>query len=179
MQSQYYSNGKPASAQLNLERYRDGLLRYLSKLTGDREDAEDLTQETFLRAIKNAHTLRDEGSIKRWLYRIATNLSNSRCRDRAKHPLILSCDLNGYGYGELDNEYPGNGVDNRGHLEERICAESYLPLVPGKYSAPLKLNSLGFSYDEIAEELSIPVGTVKSRIWRGRNLTNSLLNGRC
>jgi len=175
MQSLNYSSENSATSQINLEQYRNGLFRYSLSLTRNLDDAEDLTQETFLRAFSSLHNLRNEKSIQGWLRRIAENLSKDNRQKRSRLPSIPLSDLNGY--GELDNEYSRNGVDYREHLEDRILAGLYLSVLRAEYKDPLMLRQTGHSYEEIAHELGIPTGTVKSRIHHARKYISSLFYG--
>lgn len=126
------------------------LLRYLKGLTGRTEVAEDLLQETFVQAMRGIEQLRRAHSAKAWLFSIARHLGlNALRRTRVTAPLPEGLAV-----------APGCEDDPR--REEVRQAISELP-EPQREALSLRL-SVGLSYEEIAQVLSIPVGTVRSRL---------------
>ena len=143
----------------------DALYRTALRLTGRPQDAEDLVQETYLRAWRSLHTYRPGTNPKAWLFRI---LHNARIdRYRASTRTVQTVDeMEGQDPAFVVNETPESLV-----LEGVMDAEvrTALTALPEVFRACLILADLeGFSYQEIADILGIPRGTVMSRLFRGR-----------
>ena len=146
------------------------------RLTSDAEEARDLTQETFLRAFQSISRFRGDANLKTWLYRIAVNQARNRWRwwRRRKRDVTVSLDATDDRREQplcatLRNE---DAVDPEQETlareREDQLREALLGLRPS-YRAPVILRDVeGFSYEEIANTLQISIGTVKSRISRGR-----------
>lgn len=154
--------------------YINDIYRLLFRLTADEQEAQDLTQETFLKALKAIKNFRGESSLKTWLFRIAINTSRSRFRwwERRKLHLIISLDSN----DEKDNwsnrlssyEFLDPEEELLRKEKESILLKA-LRLLHKKFRDAVVLRDIeGLSYEEIAEILQTNVGTVKSRIARGR-----------
>ncbi|HJZ46242.1 MAG TPA: RNA polymerase sigma factor [Roseiflexaceae bacterium] len=141
-----------------MARYQAPLFRYLRGLVNDPEQAQDLLQETFLRAYRSIGTLDDPGLLRSWLYRIAHNQAYSALRRRR---LISWLPLT---FGQhLSTPAPDRGAVELAHVEEALRR------VPIQQRAPLLLHLVaGFSYAEVAALLQVSEGTVRMRISRGR-----------
>lgn len=145
------------------------------RLTGNSFDAEDLTQEAFATAYRKLHQLRDPGKAKPWLVRILRNLY---LRSLEKNgPELLEVE-DGETYAELLERLVSE-EDPEARLSEASEArrvQAFLLDLPEKYRTPLILFSMEeWTYTEIAEALEIPIGTVMSRISRGRTLLKQRL----
>lgn len=136
--------------------YKNQVFNYLNLMMGSKELAEELTQDTFVKVYFKAGSLRTE-NLKAWIYKIATNLARSQFRKRKiKHLLSLS-EVNDT---EVSYE-PAPGSD--------LVVEQMLSVLPEKYRIPIVMKELnGFSFEEMADILKKPVGTVKSLVFRGR-----------
>lgn len=151
-----------------VERHKDAIVRYLARLTGDRDRAEDLAQETFLRLFRSAGSYTEQGLLKAYLFRIATNLVRSEERRETRLRLLLPFLGGDRSRGE---ESPAeleasSGVLRRELQREVSAAVAKLPL---RYRVPLVLHEIeGWSYADVARALDCREGTVKSRIHRGR-----------
>ncbi|MBV8560841.1 MAG: sigma-70 family RNA polymerase sigma factor [Acidimicrobiia bacterium] len=140
------------------------------RLTGNRDDAEDLVQEVLLRVRRGLETYQP-GSMEGWLSRIATNAFLDDIRRRKRRP------------EELLPEDPDWVLPPSGSAEEALAAEvlpddvqAALQRLPEDFRAAVVLcDVVGLSYQEIGESLSIPVGTVRSRIHRGRAILRDVL----
>jgi RNA polymerase sigma-70 factor (ECF subfamily) len=145
-----------------VERHKDAVVNYLTRLTGDRDRAEDLAQETFLRLFRAAREYREQGVLRAYLFRIATNLVRSEER-RAKRLRLLLPFLGGRRH---DEPAAVSGMLLQELHRQVAAALAQLPL---RFRVPLVLHEIeGWSYADIAQELSCREGTVKSRIHRGR-----------
>jgi RNA polymerase sigma-70 factor (ECF subfamily) len=149
----------------------DALYRGALRMTGNRDEAEDLVQETFLRAYRFRHQFQPGTNFKAWLFKIQTNLFRSRYRKQWNAPQSLDDTEDFYLYQHLgpDNT-PGadpaaDALDSLGVEEVRRAIED----LPPAYRAAVLLTDVeGFSYKETADILEVPVGTVMSRLHRGR-----------
>lgn len=136
--------------------YKNQIFNYLNLMISDRELAEELTQDTFVKVYFKAGTLKTE-NLKAWIYTIATNLARSEFRKRKIKNLLPLSEV-----GDSQYSYnPGIGND--------IMIEQMLSALPEKYRVPLIMKDMNnFSFEEMAEMLKKPIGTVKSLVFRGR-----------
>lgn len=145
-----------------VDRHKDAVVTYLARLTADRDRAEDLAQETFLRLFRAAEDYVEQGYLRAFLFRIATNLVRSEER-RAKRLRLLMPFLP---REEHTEPAAPSGMLRREMHREVSAAVARLPL---RYRVPLVLHEIeGWSYVDIAQELGCREGTVKSRVHRGR-----------
>lgn len=139
------------------------------RLTRTRADAEDLAQEGLVRAFERRASLRDPAKIRSWLLSTVRNLHLNRVRDDKPHLLVLSAGP------ELDRKQG----DLREEIQARVLPDDLLLALrqlPEEQSTALWLRAVeGFSYDEVAEAMDTPVGTVRSRLSRARQTMISLL----
>jgi RNA polymerase sigma-70 factor (ECF subfamily) len=148
----------------------------LFRLTNDSEEARDLTQETFLRAFQSIDRFRGDASLKTWIYRIAINQARNRWRwwRRRKREVTVSLDAT-----DDQNQQPLAATlpsENSLNPEQETLARereaqlraALLGLRSAFRESVVLRDVEGFSYEEIAEMLQISIGTVKSRIARGR-----------
>jgi RNA polymerase sigma-70 factor (ECF subfamily) len=149
----------------------DALYRGALRMTGKPEEAQDLVQETFLRAYRFQHQFQPGTNFKAWLFKIQTNLFRSRYRKQYNAPQSLDDTEEFYLYQHLGPDNPkgddpaGDVLDKLGVEEVRRAIED---LPPAYREAVLLTDVEGFSYKETAEVLGVPVGTVMSRLHRGR-----------
>jgi RNA polymerase sigma-70 factor, ECF subfamily len=164
--------------------YMPALYTAALRLTRNPADAEDLVQETFLKAYRAFGSFEEGTNLKAWLYRILTNTFINTYRAAKRRPEKADVedieDL--YLYKRL-NELPGQGVGRSAEDEllERITDDEVkkaIESLPEAFRIAVLLADVeGFSYKEIAEITEVPIGTVMSRIHRGRRaLQKALLN---
>jgi len=163
-----------------VKRYRTPLYNFVYRFVGDRETAEDVVQETFLRCLRHSHQYPAIEQVSTWLYTIAGNLAKTELRRRKRWhwiPIGPSEDEERTSFYEpVDKErLPGEQTDSRQVKETVVEA---IHRLPEEFREAVLLRDLnGFSYDEIAKIINCPVGTVKSRVNRGRlRLQKSLRN---
>jgi RNA polymerase sigma-70 factor, ECF subfamily len=150
----------------------DALYRTAVRLTGRPQDAEDLVQETYLRAWRSLHTYRPGTNPKAWLFRILHNAHIDRFRASSRTVPTVD-ELEGQDPAFVVHETPETLVMS-GLVDTEI--RKALMEIPEVFRACLILADLeGFSYQEIADILSIPRGTVMSRLFRGRRAMRRLL----
>ncbi|HTQ81019.1 MAG TPA: RNA polymerase sigma factor [Thermoanaerobaculia bacterium] len=158
---QLRSGDRDAFAQL-VNRHKDAVVGYLARLTSSRERAEDLAQETFLRLYRSASSYVERGFLRAFLFRIATNLLRSEERRERRMRLLAP-------FLVLDREEAPAAPTGLLRAEVQREVSSAIAELPLSYRVPLVLHELeGWSYADIASELSCREGTVKSRIFRGR-----------
>jgi len=164
-----------AFEQLVAERTGD-IYGLLFRLTSDSEEARDLTQETFLRAYQAIGKFRGDADLKTWLYRIAINQARNRWRwwRRRKRDATISLDAP---IGETEQTVAMHLEDTRAAdpEQEALAREregqlrDALQSLRSAYREAVILRDVeGFTYEEIAETLQLNIGTVKSRLARGR-----------
>lgn len=163
-----------------VKRYRTPLYNFVYRFVGDRETAEDVVQETFLRCLRHSHQYPAIEQVSTWLYTIAGNLAKTELRRRKRWrwiPIGPSEDEEHTSFYEpVDKErLPGEQTDS--HQVKETVVEA-IHRLPEEFREAVLLRDLnGFSYEEIAKIINCPVGTVKSRVNRGRlRLQKSLRN---
>jgi RNA polymerase sigma-70 factor (ECF subfamily) len=157
----------------------------LYRLTENTEEARDLTQETFLRAFQSIDQFRGDADLRTWIYRIAINQARNRWRwwRRRRRDSTVSLDSTGErGSKPLANSLPadrGNTPeqDTLAHERERVLRTALLTLGRSYREAVILRDIEGLSYEEVAATLRISIGTVKSRLARGRSELRRKLEG--
>jgi RNA polymerase sigma-70 factor (ECF subfamily) len=157
-------------------RYSGDIYGFLFRTMKDPEEAKDITQETFLRAFKAIAKFRGEASVKTWLFRIAINQSRNRYRwwKRRKRDKTVSLDsLVGAAERPLSEIVPSDSLnpeDDAIRKERALSLHEAIGKLPDHFREAIVLCDVqGFAYEEIASILEINLGTVKSRISRGRD----------
>jgi RNA polymerase sigma-70 factor, ECF subfamily len=160
-----------------IEQYQHRLLRYLVYLSGNRELAEDLFQETWIRVLERGHQYDGKHEFSTWLYAVARNLTIDYLRK--KNPVSLDGLMGDEEHAPLEPADPRPmawEVVQRQEQAERIGAA--LLSIPVEYRETVVLRfQEGLSLDEIATVTHAPLGTVKSRLYRGLNMLMSQLGG--
>lgn len=151
--------------------YQDKIYRHCFRMIGNAHEAEDIAQEAFIRAYVNIHSFDDRKKFSTWLYRIATNLTIDHIRKR-KPDYYLDAEVKGTQgldmYSQLISGNPSPGEEVESRELQRFIYQEILELAP-KYRSIIILRYLEeFSLQEISDTLDIPLGTVKTRIHRGR-----------
>lgn len=162
-----------------IDLYQNKVYQICLHMTGNRHDAEDLAQDTFMRAFLNMDAYDPEKRFSSWLYRIATNVSIDRLRKR-KPDLYLDADIPAapgmtlYSRLAADEKLP---EDQLIHLEMRGMVQKGIGRLPPKYRSAIVLKYMeDLTLQEISEVLDIPVATVKTRIHRGREALRVILS---
>jgi RNA polymerase sigma-70 factor, ECF subfamily len=151
----------------------DQVYRVARHLAGSREDAEELVQETYARAFRSWRSFQPGTNLRAWLLRILTNLNIDRGRRQQRAPQMQPLEANDYFlYDRLADG--GDGITDEERVVERLSQDDIvtaLSAVPHDFRDVLVLVDLGeFSYQDAAQILDIPVGTVMSRLHRGRRI---------
>lgn len=165
--------------------YRAPIVRYIRGMVRDPATAEDLAQETLLRAHQKLATLEDPRKLVPWLYRIATNLSHDRFRGTLQRERAASRDLAARGTREAHPVEtavdPSPRLDTvLGQQEMSACVQEYLTGMPDAYRAVMLLHDVeGLTNPEIAAMLGVSLATVKIRLHRARERLRAALAAAC
>jgi RNA polymerase sigma-70 factor (ECF subfamily) len=161
-------------------RYKTKVYNYIYRMTGSSDDAEDLTQEVFIRMYTSVDSFRSQSSLNTWLFRIASNLCIDRFRRGKNRTAAYSLD-DLVGEGETTHEVPDCTYEPQRLLENEEMAEQIqhaLAQLPEKLRATLLLHDIeGLPYEEIAQAVGCPLGTVKSRLFNARMHLRQRLSG--
>jgi RNA polymerase sigma-70 factor (ECF subfamily) len=154
----------------------DQVYRVARRLVGSREEAEDLVQQTYERAFRAWRQFTPGTNLRAWLLRILTNLNIDRGRRQQRSPQTTSFDTEAgdyFLYNKLESQVPEENPDEERVLE-RLSQDSVveaLAEVPHDFRDVIVLVDIGeFSYADAAQILDIPIGTVMSRLHRGRRI---------
>ena len=169
-----YLAGESRSFDVLVERYQTRLLNFVYRIVGDRERAEDLVQEVFIRVHRHLGRFDRSKKFSTWIYTIASNLGKNELRNRARNPLVLFTSITqGWDDEErpLEFEDPSARPDDefrKRHVKELV--EQSVAQLPKHHREVFVLREIeGRSYEEIAEITHCNLGTVKSRLNRARN----------
>ena len=184
---QRFNAGDDAAFVQIMERYRAKIFTVTLGLLRNHADAEEITQDTFIRAHRGLAKFRGDSSLATWLYRIAVNLARNRYwyffRRRRQDSLSLDCALSDDNEGTFADLVADTGHDPAqetatGEFTQLI--DACMAQLDARHREILTLrNILNRSYEEIAQTLGINVGTVKSRIARARENLRTLIAAAC
>jgi len=159
--------------------HADQVYQVARHMAGSREDAEELVQDTYARAFRSWRSFEPGTNMRAWLMRILTNLNIDRGRKKQRRPVEQPLEESAYSlYDRLEQAGGRSGEDEEkliGRLSQSAIVEALADL-PHDFRDVLVLVDLGdFSYQETAQILAIPVGTVMSRLHRARRLLRQSL----
>ncbi len=161
--------------------FQDRVFGVCLRISGDRNDAADATQETFVRALESIARFDERAAVFTWLYRIAVNLAIDQRRRRGRGGVVPLDGRRGRdnSAGSLGDRLAadGPGPDERLHATEReaAVAKAIVELDEEQRVVVVLRDIDGLDYAQIAEVLQLPVGTVKSRLFRGRMMLKEKL----
>ena len=159
--------GDRSSLDILLRRHYDRVFAVCRRVTGNDADAADAAQEAMIAIVRALAKFDGRSSFATWTYRIATNASLDELRRRQRRPIANQVDRDGRDTSDdLADPNAGARIDALG---DRMTLDAALAELPEDFRVPVVLRDVGdLDYADIAEVLGIPVGTVKSRIARGR-----------
>ena len=151
---------------------QEELLRFAYKLTADREEANDLLQETSLKALDNEDKFEPDTNFRGWMYTIMRNIFINNYRRAARSKTLIDT---------TDDLYHLNLPQNSGYDSPEVAynvkeISSVINSFSEEYRVPFSMFVAGYKYDEIADKMNIPLGTVKSRIFFARKRLKNILN---
>jgi len=175
--------GVDAAYEILIERFEVPVFNIVSRLLDDPSDGADVVQEVFLKIFRNIESFRQDSSLKTWIYRIAVNEARNHRRWFSRHrrqEVGLEADPGEtQGYQDWLPDPGRSPFETAVDRETREMIEQALAKVNTPFRAALVLREIeGLSYEEIADILEISLGTVKSRILRGRDALRKHLAGR-
>jgi len=165
--------------------YHQPIFSLLARMSHDRADAADLTQEVFVKVFRGVGRFHGESSLRTWIYRIALHEASNQRRWWMRHKqreipieqeMTESCSGVPVKLKEMLIDPGESPVEMAMHAENRARVEAALSLVPEPFRTTLILRDIeGFVYEEVAEIQGVNLGTVKSRLVRGRALLRTIL----
>lgn len=162
-----------------VERYQGQLINFVGRLLNDRITAEDIVQETFLRVYRNKHRYKEIARFSTWIYTIAGNLARTELRRRKIRNFFS---ISQRGESEKDYEIPDTDINVEKQVESSLVQDMILKEItklPVYFREVIILRDLqDLSYEEISQILNVPLGTVKSRVNRGRSQIQKKLKGK-
>lgn len=161
-------DGDPQAFAQLFNRYRDSIYQlYMGRLDGNADDTNDLLQETFIKVFLNLHKYKEEYTFGQWVYTIARNTFIDHIRK--KRDDISLDDLPPGMHGLTPAAPAPTPEESFINSQQRTLLESYLERMSERYRTLIRLRFFkGYSYEEIAAELSLRMGTVKTQIHRAR-----------
>jgi RNA polymerase sigma-70 factor (ECF subfamily) len=169
--------GDQKAYELLVMKYQRRIERLIGRMVRDSDLVEDIAQETFIRAYRALSQFRGEAQFYTWLYRIAVNTAKKALVDLKRDPVVSESALKG---GGSDDDDETSGVENEltsAETPETVLAakeiaatvNSAMEALPEELRQAVTLREIeGLSYEEIAEVMNCPIGTVRSRIFRAR-----------
>ncbi|MCY3578898.1 MAG: sigma-70 family RNA polymerase sigma factor [bacterium] len=161
--------GDQAAFDALLRRHYNQVYAICRRLAGNEADALDATQEALITLVRRIDRFDGRSKFTTWMHRVVTNACLDELRRRGRRPVPSAVE-----------EQPLAAVERpvAESVADRLDIESALAQLPGAFRVPLVLcDQLGMSYEEIAQEMDIPPGTVRSRISRGRRRLAELMSG--
>lgn len=171
-----FQNGNVYAFEQIVTRYKDQLVNFAYRFLGDLEDAEDIVQETFLRVFRKKNAYKNVAKFSTWIYTITGNLAKTELRKRKRRKLLSISTL---GFEDKDFELPDTKKgpeENVDDLLKDTVIQKAINRLPEKFKEVIIFRDLQeLSYEEISTIVKIPLGTVKSRVNRGRLKLQELL----
>jgi RNA polymerase sigma-70 factor, ECF subfamily len=171
---QRVKNGDKEAFNLLVLKYQRKVGRLVRRLVSNSDEADDVVQDAFIKAYRALPQFRGDSAFYTWLYRIAVNTAKNHLVSRGKRPISLS-ELTSNEGDDESFEVPVVTIDNNtpeAELMSRQIAEAVnraVSALPEELRTALSLREIdGLSYEEIAEAMNCPIGTVRSRIFRAR-----------
>jgi RNA polymerase sigma-70 factor (ECF subfamily) len=162
--------GDGAAMDQLLRRHYDRAHAVCRRIAGTSRDADDAAQEAMIRIVRNIHKFDGRSAFGTWVYRIATNTALDELRKRKRRPMLHLVD------DDDERGTPRESADELAHrhvesVVDRLAIDAALAELPEDFRIPVVMRDVGdLDYAEIAAEIGVPVGTVKSRIARGRRM---------
>jgi RNA polymerase sigma-70 factor (ECF subfamily) len=170
--------GKMQAFELLVNRYQQRVANVISKFVKDRHEIQDVAQEVFIKVFRALPNFRGDSSFYTWIYRIAVNTSKNHLVARSRriqNTQVEFEDAESFNTNEDQrNLDTPDAVYARGELEQTMSKA--IAILPDDLKTAIILREVeGFSYDEIAEKMDCPIGTVRSRIFRARDAIDQAL----
>jgi RNA polymerase sigma-70 factor (ECF subfamily) len=170
--------GSHEAFQCLVERYRGRLINVIGRFINDRDRAEDIVQEVFLRVFRNKHRYQRKGKFSTWIFTIAVNLAKNEIRRKVRRRGEVSLEglEEAAGPSVATADHSPDAEESLGREQLREMVAVAIERLPARYREAVVLRDIeGMAYEEIASILRIPGGTVRSRINRGRLMIKDYL----
>jgi RNA polymerase sigma-70 factor (ECF subfamily) len=161
-----------------LSRYQYNIFYYILRMLGNKTYADDLTQEAFDKAFQNLDKYDDQYAFSTWLYKIAENCTIDFMRKRKLNSLHIDYDSDEESSINENILYSGtlNPEENMIQQQEELQLMKYIESMKPKYRKLIELRYIKeYAYREIAQELNLPLGTVKTRLLRAKNILAEII----
>jgi RNA polymerase sigma-70 factor (ECF subfamily) len=163
--------GERGAFDLLVLRYQHKVVKLVARLLRDPAEAEDVAQEAFVKAYRALGSFRGDSAFYTWLYRIAVNTARNTMASRQRRPLDYEADLNESEQSVVESRMRHGDTPEAAALTDEIhrTVSDAIEALPEDLRTAIILREVeGLSYEEIAEAMECPVGTVRSRIFRAR-----------
>lgn len=172
-------NGDQKAYALLMDRYRDSIYFMLLKMVNNRDDADDLTIEAFGKAFNKLHQYTPNYAFSTWLFKIASNNCIDFIRKKKKNLLSLDKPFESSDGGEMTMDVPSGTLDPEEiyiREQKKILMHGVVEKLKPRYRTLVELRYFKeYSYEEIAQELDLPLGTVKAQLFRAREFLYNIL----
>lgn len=168
-------SGDAEALEVLLQRHFDRVHAVCRRIAGASRDADDAAQEALIRIVRSLDRFDGRSAFGTWAYRIATNTALDELRKRTRRPHLRLAD------DAAPSAEPVDPLADRTveAIDDRLAIDAALAALPEEFRVPVVMRDVGdLDYSEIADALGIPIGTVKSRIARGRRLLVDALGNR-
>jgi RNA polymerase sigma-70 factor, ECF subfamily len=164
--------GDKSAFDVLVQKYQQKVVNLISRFVSDQSECYDVAQETFIKAYRALDKFRGDSQFYTWLYRIAANTAKNHLASRARKSPKYSVDVEDAEHYSGDSQLKDNTTPESLMLTEEIKQTVYAAIenLPEDLKSAITLRELeGLSYDEIADVMDCPIGTVRSRIFRARD----------
>lgn len=171
-------NGDKKAFDILVQKYQYRLTKLISRYVYDQSEVMDVAQEAFIKAYRALPSFRGESAFYTWLYRIGVNTAKNYLVSQGRRPPSVDIDADEAGYLEGESELKEYATPEHLLVRDEIenTVQSAIEKLPEDLRTAITLRELdGLSYEEIAERMNCPVGTVRSRIFRAREVINGKL----
>lgn len=173
-------SGESNSYEILVNRYQRPIYNLAYRISGNEADAQDIAQEAFVKAYQSLQSYNPQYSFKSWLFRITQNLSIDQLRKKSRHSHIsMNQEIEDESGDSLQKEWEDHSPNARTQLMEKQKGERIEQMIqslPEPYKSVIILRHVEeMQLEEIAQLLSIPLGTVKTNLYRARNLMKDKL----
>ena len=164
--------GDKSAFDVLVQKYQQKVVNLISRFVSDQSECYDVAQETFIKAYRALDKFRGDSQFYTWLYRIAANTAKNHLASRARKSPKYSVDVEDAEHYSGDSQLKDNTTPESLMLTEEIKQTVYAAIdnLPEDLKSAITLRELeGLSYEEIADVMDCPIGTVRSRIFRARD----------
>lgn len=164
-----FQGGDLVAFDVIVARYKEHLINYIMSFVGERSDAEDIVQDTFVKIYRFRQSYKKVAKFSTWIYTVAGNLARSELRKRRRQQLYTMSNLGNDGKEFEAVETRVNSDEMTDSAVTKDLIRKAIRQLPEKYQDIIRLREIeNLSYEEIAQQTDLPIGTIKSRVNRAR-----------